>query len=78
MLKSKTLESIFGQFGFLGDAYSWVCGARVRCGLYVSTTATQGTETFYTTACAYVLTSWTKDIPFTCCYTLADALAVAP
>ena len=29
MLKSKTLESIFGQFGFLGDAYSWECGARV-------------------------------------------------
>ena len=23
MLKSKTLESIFGQFGFFGDAYSW-------------------------------------------------------
>ena len=23
ILKSKTLESIFGQFGFLGDAYSW-------------------------------------------------------
>ena len=23
MLKSKSLLSIFGQFGFLGDAYSW-------------------------------------------------------
>ena len=23
ILKSKALESIFGQFGFLGDAYSW-------------------------------------------------------
>ena len=23
MLKSKTLESTFGQFGFLGDAHSW-------------------------------------------------------
>ena len=23
MLKSKSLESIFGKFGFLGDAYSW-------------------------------------------------------
>ena len=23
MLKSKSLESIFGQFGFFGDAYSW-------------------------------------------------------
>ena len=23
ILKSKTLESIFGQFGFLDDAYSW-------------------------------------------------------
>ena len=23
MLKSRSLESIFGQFGFFGDAYSW-------------------------------------------------------
>ena len=23
MLESKSLESIVGQFGFLGDAYSW-------------------------------------------------------